>query len=72
MSDLETLLELVARECSETTADYDDILPKLKRRLLPLLEAGDNMYYEEYGEADATIGSFRDWRVAKKLAMEGR
>ena len=68
MSDLEALLENVALE---SFAAYDDtyvpILEVLRRKLLPLLEAGEAMrkWKPAYEDGQA-------WDAAKQSALEGK
>ena len=59
VSDLEKLIEDAARECSETDADYQAILPILMRKFLPLLEVGQRMPHDYGPSFDVAKNSFR-------------
>ena len=64
MSDFEKLLEDVAHEAvADLGGAYLTPLAVLKRRLLPLLEAGQKMYdHGRFGEA-------HNWDAAKQAAL---
>jgi hypothetical protein len=64
MSEMEKLLDRVAAECSETTADYEAIRVILKRRLLSLLDAGEAMRndWHQFGSQPKEA-----WDAAKKV-----
>lgn len=64
MSDLETLLERVAQEAQEPPNAY--LFNVLKRRLLPLLEAGQAMRDCNYINTTNSLA----WDAAKQRAME--
>jgi hypothetical protein len=78
MSEFDKMLEDVAREwdlhaCGDDTCELegaDCLAGYLKRRLRPLLEAGQAMYYALDGKGNSQVEI--EWDAAKQAAMEGR
>jgi hypothetical protein len=64
-----------SQECAEAATklfEYmitSEVFEVLKRRLLPLLEAAEDMRYQEWPE-NMSIGPARDWDVALAAAQE--
>ena len=86
MSDLDQLLERAAEELDDITAGeglvlYDSALEVLKRRLLPLLEAGQDLFDNTCCSCVHLPAMYpcprcklaiEEWPTAKQAALEGK
>jgi hypothetical protein len=75
--DMDDLLDQVAQElctnlfAAEVGSDLEAEITRetLKRRLLPLLEAGEDMRYQEWPKGPLILGPAKDWDDALAAAL---